>query len=53
MICLGENKLKLIDEKGSDGGEGDSPRNQDEDHYQFNKGSDEVEEIELDAGVKF
>ncbi|KAI5410908.1 hypothetical protein KIW84_056160 [Lathyrus oleraceus] len=48
-----ENKLKLIDEKGSDGGEGDLPRNQDEDHDQFNKGSDEVEEIELAAGVKF
>ncbi|CAK8534545.1 unnamed protein product [Lathyrus sativus] len=49
----GENELKSIDEKGSDGGEGDSPRNHDEDHNQFNEGSDEVEEIEpLAAGVK-
>ncbi|KAI5441021.1 uncharacterized protein LOC127078241 [Lathyrus oleraceus] len=49
----GENELKSIDEKGSDGGEGDSPRNQDEDHNQFNEGSDEVEEIEPSAvGVK-
>ncbi|CAJ2633461.1 uncharacterized protein LOC123884107 [Trifolium pratense] len=48
----GENELKSIDEKGSDGGEGDSPayRNHD-DHNQFNEGSEEVEEIEQSAAV--
>ncbi|KAL5100800.1 hypothetical protein RYX36_005127 [Vicia faba] len=49
----GENELKSIDEKGSDGGEVDSPRDHDEDHNQFNEGSDEVEEVEpLVAVVK-
>jgi hypothetical protein len=48
----GENDLKSIDEKGSDGGEGDSPayRNHD-DHNQFNEGSEEVEEIEQSTAV--
>ncbi|GAU49844.1 hypothetical protein TSUD_408130 [Trifolium subterraneum] len=48
----GENELKSIDEKGSDGGEGDSPAYRNHDDYnQFNEGSEEVEEIEQSTAV--
>lgn len=40
---LGENELKLIYDKGSDGGKGDSSGKHDDDHNRFNEDVNVVE----------
>lgn len=47
----GNDELKSLDEKGSDGGEGSSPgyRDHDDHHHPFNEGSEELEDGDLPA----
>ncbi|XP_057417104.1 uncharacterized protein LOC130711483 [Lotus japonicus] len=51
----GDDELKSLDEKGSDGGESGSPAHHEHgDHdHPFNDGSEEVEEVDLSAAQQF